>query len=62
MMFWSFWPASVPVEAISMNWSCVLWSGVVMFAVGFWWVHGRSVYKGPVVETDVEEGSGRGAV
>jgi choline transport protein len=55
MMFFSFWPASVPVTPISMNWSCVLWSGVVMFAVEFWWVHGREVYEGPVIETTVEE-------
>jgi choline transport protein len=55
MMFFSFWPASVPVTPISMNWSCVLWSGVVLFAVGFWWVHGSKVYKGPVIETTVEE-------
>jgi hypothetical protein len=31
----------------------VLWSGVVGFAVVFWWVHGRRVYTGPVVETGV---------
>jgi choline transport protein len=55
VMFFSFWPTSVPVTPVNMNWSCVLWSGVVLFALGFWWVHGRKVYKGPVVETGVEE-------
>lgn len=53
IMFFSFWPSSVPVTAMTMNWSSVLYSAVVIFAVGFWWVHGRRVYKGPVVETDV---------
>jgi choline transport protein len=41
-----------------MNWSCVLWTGVVFFALGFWGVHGRKVYRGPVVET----GQGLGSV
>ncbi|KAH7412099.1 amino acid transporter-like protein [Phaeosphaeria sp. MPI-PUGE-AT-0046c] len=54
VMFFSFWPTSVPVTAMTMNWSSVLWSGVVLFALGFWWVHGRRVYKGPVIETNVE--------
>jgi hypothetical protein len=35
--------------------SCVLWSGVVIFAVGVWFIHGKSVYKGPVMETNMEE-------
>ncbi|KAH8711833.1 amino acid/polyamine transporter I [Phaeosphaeriaceae sp. PMI808] len=51
VMFFSFWPASMPVTPDSMNWSCVLWSAVVCFAVVFWWVHGRKVYRGPIVET-----------
>ncbi|CAO2650225.1 Nn.00g015170.m01.CDS01 [Neocucurbitaria sp. VM-36] len=55
VMFFSFWPTSVPVAAVNMNWSCVLWSAVMIFAVAFWFVHGRKVYKGPVVETHVED-------
>jgi choline transport protein len=54
IMFFSFWPTGVPVTPVNMNWSCVLWSGVVLFALGFWWVHGRRVYCGPVIETNVE--------
>jgi choline transport protein len=54
IMFFSFWPTSVPVTPVNMNWSCVLWSAVVLFALGFWWIHGRKVYKGPVMETVVE--------
>jgi choline transport protein len=57
VMFFSFWPTTLPVTRVNMNWSCVLWSGIVLFALGFWWVHGRKVYKGPVVET--EDGLGR---
>lgn len=56
VMFFSFWPTMVPVTAVNMNWSCVLWSGVMIFAGCFWVVHGRRVYKGPVVETEVATG------
>ncbi|KAK7183965.1 hypothetical protein DPSP01_012241 [Paraphaeosphaeria sporulosa] len=51
VMFFSFWPTSVPVDKVNMNWSCVLWTAVVAFAGVFWVVHGKGVYKGPIVET-----------
>lgn len=53
--FFSFWPAAVPVTATNMNWSCVLWSGVMIFAGTFWLAHGRKVFKGPVIETSLAE-------
>lgn len=52
VMFFSFWPTGVPVTLVNMNWSCVLWSAVVLFALGFWVVHGKKVYTGPVVEIE----------
>lgn len=55
IMFFSFWPGNVPVTPMNMNWSCVLWSAVMLFAVVFWYAHGRKVYTGPVIETDVIE-------
>lgn len=55
VMFFSFWPSSVPVKPVNMNWSVVLWSSVMLFAVGFWGLHGRKVYKGPVIETSEVE-------
>jgi choline transport protein len=55
VMFFSFWPTSVPVTRATMNWSSVLWSGVMVFAGVFWVLHGRKVYKGPVIETGISE-------
>ncbi|PSN72507.1 amino acid transporter [Corynespora cassiicola Philippines] len=51
VMFFSFWPTMVPVTRENMNWSCVLWGSVVIFAGVFWLLHGRRVYKGPIIET-----------
>lgn len=54
VLFFSFWPQSIPVTPVNMNWSVALWGGVNIFAGVFWGVHGRKVYKGPVVETRSE--------
>ncbi|KAH5369576.1 hypothetical protein HBI48_045270 [Parastagonospora nodorum] len=35
VMFFSFWPTGVPVTPVNMNWSCVLWTAVILFALGF---------------------------
>ena len=48
----------------SMNWSSVVFSGVVVFALICYVVHGRKVYNGPVVlvrELDAYERSDDGA-
>ncbi|KAF2475588.1 amino acid transporter [Lindgomyces ingoldianus] len=55
VMFFSFWPTSVPVTPLNMNWSCLLWGATMIFAGVFWVVHGRFVYKGPIVETAVAD-------
>ncbi|KAI8931072.1 hypothetical protein NX059_012083 [Plenodomus lindquistii] len=54
VMFFSFWPTGVPVTASSMNWSCVLWVSVMGFSILFWFAYGKSVYNGPIIETDLE--------
>lgn len=52
-VFFSFWPATAVVNAQTMNWSVVVFGGVLLFSIGFWAVHGRKVYTGPVVEIHV---------
>lgn len=54
VLFFSFWPQIIPVTPENMNWSVLLWGAVNIFAIVFWIVHGRKVYKGPIVETHVE--------
>lgn len=43
----------MPVTPVNMNWSVLLWGTINTFAAAFWVVHGRKVYKGPIVETCV---------
>ena len=52
VMFFSFWPTDARVTAKYMNWSSLLWGATMIFAGIFWCVHGRKVFKGPIVETD----------
>lgn len=49
-LFFSFWPPSHEVTAKTMNWSIVVYGGVMLFSIFFWFMHGRSVYTGPVIE------------
>lgn len=53
VLFFSFWPRNMPVTPVNMNWSVLLWGTINTFAAAFWVVHGRKVYKGPIVETCV---------
>lgn len=55
IFIFSFFPATLPVTPQNMNWSSVLCVGVVAVAFVFYLVHGRSAYKGPIVETSMED-------
>jgi choline transport protein len=45
----AFFPLAAPVEAETMNWSCLIYGAVVMFSVCYYFVFGRHAYEGPVV-------------
>lgn len=48
MIFICF-PVTTPVEAKSMNWAIVMFTGVLSIALVYYFAHGRKVYEGPVV-------------
>ena len=50
-IFFSFWPPTSVVNAATMNWSVAVFGGVILFSLAFWFVHGRKVYRGPIMET-----------
>ena len=54
-MFFSFWPPKSQVTLESMNWSVVVFVGVIALSLVFWLFHGRKVYKGPIVEITLRQ-------
>lgn len=45
-----FFPATVRPDPAHMNWACLITAAVIGFAVGYYCLYARKVYKGPVVE------------
>ena len=50
-LFFSFFPSTATVTAVTMNWSCALFGGTVLFSIVYYMVYGRHAYKWPVVDT-----------
>lgn len=48
LWFFTFWPLATPVMAMTMNWSSVIFVGVLMIAMVYYVVKARHVYTGPV--------------
>lgn len=53
--FFSFWPPTSTVDAVSMNWSVAVYGGAILFSLLFWALHGRKVYTGPRWEMSPDE-------
>jgi choline transport protein len=49
-VFFSFFPPAVPVTAVSMNWSIVVFGGFVIIGLAWYAVWGRNRYDGPIIE------------
>ena len=47
MIFIAF-PTEVPVSLVTFNWAPVMFGGVVVLALGYYIIHARKVYDGPV--------------
>lgn len=50
-LFFSFFPSTATVTLVTMNWSCVLFGGTVIFSIVYYMVYGRDAYTWPVVDT-----------
>ncbi|KAF4634826.1 hypothetical protein G7Y89_g3275 [Cudoniella acicularis] len=50
--FFSFWPAVLPVTAVNMNYSQLVWGAVILCSMAYYMVKARKVYTGPIVEID----------
>ncbi|OCL03636.1 amino acid transporter [Glonium stellatum] len=47
--FWCFWPNATPVDKTSFNWAVVMFAGVAIISMAYYFLRGRHVYRGPVV-------------
>lgn len=54
ILFFSFWPTSLPVTIESMNYSSVIFAGALFLAVTFYFWRGRKHYVGPVIEVGIQ--------
>lgn len=45
----SFFPLNKDVDPTTMNWSVVIFGGVVAVSLGYYVIYARRVYKGPVM-------------
>lgn len=50
--FWSFWPNETPVDLTTFNWSIVMFVGIFILSVVYYFLHGRKVYVGPVTSVE----------
>jgi hypothetical protein len=52
ILAFSCFPAVAAVDKMSMNYSSVVTGGVIILALGYYFVYGRWVYQGPTIEID----------
>ena len=49
-LFFIFWPPERPVTAENMNYSCLVWGAVVIFAIAYYLLRAQRSYRGPIIE------------
>ncbi|RDW82675.1 amino acid transporter I-2 [Coleophoma cylindrospora] len=52
-VLFSFFPPELPVTAVNMNWSCVVFGGAVILGLVWYAFIGRKQYNGPIIEIDL---------
>lgn len=50
----SFFPLFAQVTVQTMNWGVVMFAGVAAISIVYYFVHGRKVYRGPVVHLNYD--------
>ena len=51
-VIFSFFPPSLPVDAVAMNYSCVVYGGVVILGLFYYAIRGHKKFVGPSIELD----------
>lgn len=50
----TFFPPAIPVTAVTMNYSCVVYGGTVILGIFFYVIWGHKKYRGPSTEIILE--------
>lgn len=51
----SFFPVGLPVDKSTMNYSCLMYGGVIILGVLYYALRGHRHYIGPSTELDIDE-------
>lgn len=51
-VIFTFFPPTVPVDAVSMNYSCVVYGGVIILGLIYYAIGGHKKFVGPSIELD----------
>jgi choline transport protein len=51
-VIFTFFPPSLPVDAVTMNYSCVVYGGVVILGLIYYAIRGHKTFVGPNIELD----------
>ena len=55
VLFWSFWPPATPTTAENMNYSVLVTGVVIGFSIVYYYVWGKTQYRGPLIEYPVRD-------
>lgn len=47
--FFAFWPQTTPVEPSTMNWAVLMYGGIVIWSMVYYFIWGKHSYIGPVM-------------
>ena len=47
-LFWCFWPSTTATDPQDFNWAIVIFGGVLILALGFYYAGGRKTYNAPI--------------
>lgn len=52
-IIFSFFPPALPVTPVGMNWSCLMFGGMVLIGLVWYAIWGRKAYNGPIIERPI---------
>lgn len=48
VIVWSCFPATLPIDLSTANWSPLVWIATIIFTIGYYYAYGKANYTAPV--------------